>query len=360
MIGEAPELLAVAGSLYDAALDPALWVPALRQVARSLDVWGMTLLVVDAAGREVLFRAAYNEPPDAPPLGSPRRGAPEAPLSAGAALPRLSAVWRHTIQRRWPEEAGEAPCRLVIQLWLPPPEDSAARADGVPASQAEVLARWRTVEPHLRRAVQISRRLRDLEHRSLLADTVDALSCGMFLLDAAGQVRHRNPAAEAHLARGDGLLVTSGGVLTGQRRSDRSALSGLLARAVAWPAAAGSMALARPRTPHPYILHAVPLGVKRGPTPHGRPAAALLVSDSDLGAAVPRADLRRLFGLTEREAALAAGIVQGQRLNAVADQLGLSVRTARNYLQAVFRKTGTRRQGELIALANACTLCRLP
>jgi len=55
---------------------------------------------------------------------------------------------------------------------------------------------------------------------------------------------------------------------------------------------------------------------------------------------VPGADLRRLFGLTEREAALAAGIVQGERLNAVADQLGLSVRTARNHLQAVLRKTG--------------------
>jgi DNA-binding NarL/FixJ family response regulator len=80
--------------------------------------------------------------------------------------------------------------------------------------------------------------------------------------------------------------------------------------------------------------------VKRGPKPHGRSAAALLVSDSDLGAAVPGADLRRLFGLTEREAALAAGIVQGERLNAVADQLGLSVRTARNHLQAVLRKTG--------------------
>ena len=88
----------------------------------------------------------------------------------------------------------------------------------------------------------------------------------------------------------------------------RAQFSALLARAFAVPAVLGSMALARPTTPQPYVLHVLPLSGNEGGKGYGHPSAAVLISEPHFGTAVPIADLRRLFGLTEREAELAAGM----------------------------------------------------
>ncbi|RUV01681.1 MAG: helix-turn-helix transcriptional regulator [Mesorhizobium sp.] len=60
--------------------------------------------------------------------------------------------------------------------------------------------------------------------------------------------------------------------------------------------------------------------------------------------------LRTCFGLTPAEARLARRISSGAELKAVADDLGVSYETARNQLKAVFAKTDTHRQPELVAL----------
>ena len=66
----------------------------------------------------------------------------------------------------------------------------------------------------------------------------------------------------------------------------------------------------------------------------------------------PPTDLRLLFDLTAREAELACRLAHAERLTEAAAQLGVSVKTARHYLEAIFRKTGVRRQAELIALIH--------
>jgi DNA-binding CsgD family transcriptional regulator len=69
--------------------------------------------------------------------------------------------------------------------------------------------------------------------------------------------------------------------------------------------------------------------------PKPRPVAALLA---------------QTFGLTAAEAKLAAALATGARLEAVAEELGISRHTARSQLKAVFAKTGTHRQSQLVAL----------
>jgi len=63
--------------------------------------------------------------------------------------------------------------------------------------------------------------------------------------------------------------------------------------------------------------------------------------------------LRRVFGLTPAEARLAALMGEGKALEDAAEKLGVKRETARNQLKAIFAKTETNRQGQLIALLSS-------
>jgi len=58
--------------------------------------------------------------------------------------------------------------------------------------------------------------------------------------------------------------------------------------------------------------------------------------------------LMRRYGLTEAEARLTNGLVQGWTLTKCAASFGIATSTARTQLKGIFRKTATRRQSELI------------
>lgn len=65
--------------------------------------------------------------------------------------------------------------------------------------------------------------------------------------------------------------------------------------------------------------------------------------------------LRGLFDLTPRESGVAAGLAQGKSLGQVAQDFTISPETARVHLRNIFAKTGTSRQGELIAMILSIT-----
>lgn len=68
-------------------------------------------------------------------------------------------------------------------------------------------------------------------------------------------------------------------------------------------------------------------------------------------AATPDAEtIQRLFGLTQGESRLAALLVRGLCLEEAASALGLTVATTRTRLKAIFEKTDTHRQAELVRL----------
>jgi DNA-binding CsgD family transcriptional regulator len=65
--------------------------------------------------------------------------------------------------------------------------------------------------------------------------------------------------------------------------------------------------------------------------------------------------LKRAFGLTRREAALASALSTGKPIDAAADEIGMAYETARSHLRRIFDKTQTSRQTELMTV-----LARLP
>jgi DNA-binding CsgD family transcriptional regulator len=60
--------------------------------------------------------------------------------------------------------------------------------------------------------------------------------------------------------------------------------------------------------------------------------------------------IRNAFALTDTEAAVAAMLGQGLRLDEIARRLNVQIGTVRNHLKGVFQKTGTTRQAQLTAL----------
>lgn len=66
--------------------------------------------------------------------------------------------------------------------------------------------------------------------------------------------------------------------------------------------------------------------------------------------------LEQLFGLTPSEAVVAVAISNGQSLEAIAQQRGVSLGTVRNQLKAIFHKTQTDKQSHLVSLLNKLSM----
>jgi DNA-binding NarL/FixJ family response regulator len=86
------------------------------------------------------------------------------------------------------------------------------------------------------------------------------------------------------------------------------------------------------------------------------PVVMLVVHGVDEAAALPMDLLWRAFSLTEAEAGLAEALFRGTTLGDFAKERQVSKQTLRNQLVGVMRKTGTRRQAELVSLLTRLAL----
>jgi DNA-binding CsgD family transcriptional regulator len=62
------------------------------------------------------------------------------------------------------------------------------------------------------------------------------------------------------------------------------------------------------------------------------------------------AQICQLYGLSRAEGRVVALLASGQRLDLVAENLGVTYDTVRKHLKQVFSKTGTDRQAELVRM----------
>jgi DNA-binding CsgD family transcriptional regulator len=228
-----------------------------------------------------------------------------------------------------------------------------ARATGeAPFDRAslEALDQYR---PHIARASLMASRL-GLRAASDMTDAMQLLGLPAIALGHAGRAIAMNALAEAL----DGRVITGGldRVALGSPAAD-ALLSEALANAhaggvgsIPLPANAGQPAL---------IVHVLPLTGAA----HDVFAAArtlMLVTDVAAPEAPTQELLAGLFDLTPAEARVARALASGLPLDQVAAEFGLAVQTIRNQLAAVFHKTGTSRQVELLRLiAGSAPLRRI-
>lgn len=213
-----------------------------------------------------------------------------------------------------------------------------------------LAGRLRELEPHLRRAARI--------HWSILLAKAQA-NAGLFSLDIlhsaaivvgrAGAVHCANANARRLLDAKD-LIVLRQGRLTTAAKEHQGRLATMLAKAID-QRQSGALKLYHAQGQGDVAIVTLPLPLRMdseisGPLPFGlvliwklrrrtRPSAELL---------------RALFSLSAAEAELAITLAAGTTLEAHCRERGIRISTARSQLRALFGKTGTNRQADLVRL----------
>lgn len=207
------------------------------------------------------------------------------------------------------------------------------------------------VVPHIRRALQLRRRFTVLETENSLRSTVfNQLRLPLMVVDAGGRILMANAGAEAALARHASLRVTYGRLAVSGRDSARWAAL-LAAACTAAPRVAGGMRLQSGTGPDVTQILMTPLPPGWSPSnQESGPLALILLQDQQRPHEVPAALLQQLYSLTPSELRVARGISRGEAPRDTAQRLGVSIATVRTQLSAVFQKTGTSRQPELVQL----------
>jgi DNA-binding CsgD family transcriptional regulator len=209
--------------------------------------------------------------------------------------------------------------------------------------------------PHLQRAFQLHRRLVDMrtEHE-LAVEALDRVPVGVLILDAKGKAILVNRSAREILASKDGLSLRGDGLHAGDLQ-EMTALRRLLSEALHTGAgkgvgSGGVLAISRPSLRRPYSLFVTPLRAQQ--STFGSPAAvaAVFVSDPEKKPEASPEVLRRLYGFTPAESRMAAKLLEGESVDEAAEDLHVSVNTARTHVKSMFDKTDTHRHRELLRL----------
>lgn len=365
--------------LYDAALDDTLWPQLCRDLAHAFGGASDTSLILQSDSGAHLLNPAGR-------LGKSAASAYEAyywqhdiwaaqAYRLGVGLVHGSA--QHIRPRDFERTEFYADfCRPhdlyhVIGAILPvAPGETALlgvhrqHSQGPFPDHALVQAQLQALLAHLQRALHIRARL---AHSSMMERTtraaLDALGTAVLLLDARLDVAYAN--ASALLLFGPGLersLHCPGGgsphwcVLPQLAHAVRLAIGSSDGKRIAAPIAS-ALRLPRPGAPA-LCLTVAPFHPPQGHL-RQRPCALVLARDPQAQAVAAPA-LQQLFELTQAEAQVAQSLAQGDAIDGIATKAGVSINTVKTHLHHIYDKTGTARQGELIAMLHqgACQLTR--
>jgi DNA-binding CsgD family transcriptional regulator len=201
-----------------------------------------------------------------------------------------------------------------------------------------------------RRLIEIAALSRSGIKDANATDTLNVLRQPALLMDAAGFVIQGNGALEEIL---DTEIRVRDRRLFIRDIDARNSLQSFLDRLNSMPVN-GALPAIEPivvprRDKLPIILRIWPIAqTGRWPSPDARALLTLNALGPKPGP--PATILARAFRLTPSEAKLASIIARGAAPDTAARELNISRETVRNQLKSIFAKTGTHRQGELVAL----------
>lgn len=172
----------------------------------------------------------------------------------------------------------------------------------------------------------------------------DKFLIGVAILDATGAVRLLNKEAERMLAEDDGLSMQDGFV-RGVSDRQNSRLQDCVQAAFREEVADEIIAFPRLSGRRPYLA----LVPSQRPAGEEEPdAVVLLLIDTDRRSKVSGETLVRLYGLTPSETRVALLLIDGKRLDQIAEELDVAQTTVVFHLKNLFRKTDTHRQADLV------------
>lgn len=216
---------------------------------------------------------------------------------------------------------------------------------------------------HLSRAIELTRRSRFSAARGYLDSVVADLPFTLFFVDRDMRIHYANEHADALRRRAGAPFTSMDGTLRATDEQTDNLLRQLVGRTSdSHRSATSVLQISRPGDDERYF--AIARAASRGTQPfqlHDAildpgPLTMLVVHGSHEVASLPIEMLWRAFSLTESEARLAEALVNGSTLADFAKIREVSKQTLRNQLVGVMRKTGTRRQSELVSLLTRLAL----
>jgi DNA-binding CsgD family transcriptional regulator len=356
------------GRIYDAALDPERWTDVVGEGCAFLNAMAGSIGVADFVRSDLNLMKTWGYEPSALKLFLEKYASnhPLIPFVMSTQVGDVVAIedgmpydefvrtpyYRELLQPLGIVDAmhtnlDKSPTSLA--MFYVARHEQAGRVDDTARRRLALLY------PHLRRAVLIGK-LVDLHKIELagLADTLDGIAAGMFLVDANGTIARANASGQAMLATGEAVR-TVGKRLTINEPGREQALAEIVATAEAGDTGVGSKGIAVPFVSPQgkrYLAHVLPLtsGARRTAGTRYAAVAAVFVDEAGREGSLPFDMIASHFALTPAELRVLFGIVQIGGVPEVARSLGISEPTVKTHLQHVFEKTDTNRQADLVKL----------
>jgi len=219
-----------------------------------------------------------------------------------------------------------------------------------PFDHVEQLAAQRFSQ-HLQRALRLQKHTQKLQLKAQLgAMAIDALAMPMLIVDNTATILHLNAAADYLLTQKQSELICKIGKLCVTNPAKKNQLLGLIAAATHIPAVGGGLFLQVGDVSQQ--LFATPLAATSVlAQDFETPLALVFVVGSGKHFSALQL-LGTLYDLSPAELRVATALANGKSIEQCANEGKVSFNTVRSQLQNVFRKTGTSRQSELVALLS--------
>jgi len=172
----------------------------------------------------------------------------------------------------------------------------------------------------------------------------DRFLVGVVIVDEKGGVRLMNKEAERILAENDGLGISQG-ILKGSAPKQNAKLYEGIGKGFDEEALDEIVSFPRLSGGRPYLV-LVP--GQRFSSEERPEAVVLLIIDTEQRTKVSGDTLVRLYNLTPSETRVALMLIDGKRLDQIAEELDVAQTTVVFHLKNLFRKTDTNRQADLI------------
>jgi DNA-binding CsgD family transcriptional regulator/PAS domain-containing protein len=361
-------------AIYDCALDPNRWQNTIGQFAELLESQRCVLGVHDyeSGQSELAFQLGYEDEKYWRLHESKYRGMN--PLFAPIQLMAVGAVatssmllgddefFESRFYREWcrPQGLLDSITLKVLQTGKRMGLLAANRLESQPRYGHAEIRLLTLLSPHVCRAITISDALNLETIRSeVLEATLNALTCGVYLVDRLGRIIYMNQAAGRQIESADAIRLENGRLASRDRLAG-STLAAAIDEAIAdegsMPECGSSLALPG-REGAGLVATILPLGRGERQNLCGafKAMAAVFVQDPIVVPPFPGEAFAKLYGLTGSELRVLLALAPGLAVTEAAEMLGIGETTARTHLQRVYEKTGTSRQTELLHLFMSST-----
>jgi DNA-binding CsgD family transcriptional regulator len=218
------------------------------------------------------------------------------------------------------------------------------------------IAAQRIVEaliPHIATALELHQRLSMAQRGKVRAQTLlEHINDAVILWNHSG-VQFVNQNARHILDERDGLSIGNDGNLLASDSAATRRLHELLAvGSAAQEQAARRIMLRRPSGRLPLVVSVLPLS--RAGVSEASGCVSLFLHELAAPPPIDPAFLRDVFGLTAREAEVAAALAAGMPLARIAQNFQLGIGTVRTHLKQVYAKTGVHSQAHLVTVLHGC------